>query len=255
MDSLPTNTAPAPGVRLRALLRASRGRPDGLWRHRDFMRLWSGQAVSKLGSTITREALPYTAILALGASPAQMGLLGAAGAAPLLLIGLLAGVWVDRLRRRPIMIAADVGRALLLLSIPLAYLLGALRIEQLYLVAALAGVLTVFFDVAYQSFLPTLVEREQIAKGNGKLAVSDSIAEIAGPPLGGTLVQLISGPATALLDALSFLFSACALARIRAVEPPPAPPAERQRAGRDLADGLRAIRADPLLHAMAAGSA
>src|SRR6266545_615683 len=213
MDSLPTNTAPAPGVRLRALLRASRGRPDGLWRHRDFMRLWSGQAVSKLGSTITREALPYTAILALGASPAQMGLLGAAGAAPLLLIGLLD------------------------------------------LVAALAGVLTVFFDVAYQSFLPTLVEREQLAEGNGKLAVSDSIAEIAGPPLGGTLVQLISGPATALLDALSFLFSACALARIRAVEPPPAPPAERQRAGRDLADGLRAIRADPLLHAMAAGSA
>src|SRR6266511_5736748 len=155
----------------------------GLWRHNDFMRLWAGQTVSQLGSTITREALPYTAILALGASPLQMGLLGAAGAAPLLLLGLFAGVWVDRMPRRPLMIAADVGRALLLLSIPLAYLLGALRIEQLYLVAALAGVLTVFFDVAYQSFLPTLVEREQLAEGNAKLAVSDSIAEIAGPPL------------------------------------------------------------------------
>src|SRR5215211_4039323 len=119
----------------------------GLWRHSDFMRLWAGQTVSQLGSTITREALPYTAILALGASPLQMGLLGAAGAAPLLLLGLFAGVWIDRLRRRPLMIAADLGRALLLLSIPIAYLLGWMRIEQLYVVAALAGTLTVFFDV------------------------------------------------------------------------------------------------------------
>src|SRR5215213_2083828 len=138
----------------------------GLWRHRDFMRLWGGQTISKFGSTITREALPYTAILILGASPIQMGLLGAAGAAPLLLLGLFAGVWVDRVRRRPLMIAADVGRALLLLSVPVAYLLGWMRIEQLYVVAALTGVLTVFFNVAYQSALPGLVRREHLLEGN-----------------------------------------------------------------------------------------
>src|SRR5262249_55597800 len=136
---------------LRSLLgAAARPRFGGLWSHHDFMRLWAGQTISQLGSTITREALPYTAILVLGATPVQMGLLGAAGAAPLLLLGLFAGVWVDRVRRRPLMIASDIGRALLLLSVPIAYVLGWLRIEQLYLVAALVGVLTVFFNVAYQ---------------------------------------------------------------------------------------------------------
>jgi MFS family permease len=218
------------------------------------MRLWSGQTISQLGSTVTREALPYTAILTLGATPVQMGLLGAASAAPLLLFGLLAGVWVDRLRRRPIMIAADLGRALLLLSVPAAYLLGWLRIEQLYLVAALAGILTVFFDVAYQSILPALVEREHLLEGNSKLGMSDSVAEIAGPPLGGLLVQLISGPVTFLLDALSFLFSAVMIGRIRAAEPPPAPPEQHEQVWRDLTTGLRAVWADPLLRAMAGSS-
>ncbi|KPV45827.1 hypothetical protein SE17_44005, partial [Kouleothrix aurantiaca] len=125
----------------------------GLWRHRDFVRLWIGQTISQFGSTITREALPYTAILALQASPAQMGLLGAASTAPLLILGLFAGVWVDRVRRRPLMIAADLGRALLLLSIPLAFALGWLGMAQLYVVALLAGTLTVFFNVAYQAHL------------------------------------------------------------------------------------------------------
>src|SRR5262245_10849176 len=120
----------------------TRPRFGGLWRHHDFMRLWAGQTISQLGSTVTREALPYTAILALGAAPVQMGLLGAAGAAPLLVLGLFAGVWVDRLRRRPLMITADIGRALLLLSVPITYLLGWLRIEQLFVVAGLAGALT-----------------------------------------------------------------------------------------------------------------
>jgi MFS family permease len=218
------------------------------------MRLWAGQTVSQFGSTVTREALPYTAILALGASPLQMGLLGAAGAAPLLLLGLFAGVWVDRVRRRPLMIAADIGRALLLLSIPVAYLLGWMRIEQLYVVAALAGALTVFFDVAYQSALPGLVRREHLLEGNSKLGLSESVAEIGGPPLGGVLVQLVSGPVTLLLDALSFVFSAWMLMRIRAEEPPPAPPEQHQHIWRDLSTGLRAIWADPLLRAMAGTS-
>jgi MFS family permease len=231
-----------------------RARFTGLWRHHDFMRLWAGQTVSQLGSTMTREALPYTAILALHATPVQMGLLGAAGSAPLLLFGLLAGVWVDRLRRRPIMIAADLGRALLLLSVPLAYLLGWLRIEQLYLVAALVGVLSLFFDVAYRALLPGLVQRDHLMEGNSKLGMSESIAEIGGPPLGGALVQLISGPITILLDALSFLFSAFMLRRICAEEPPPAPVERQERIWHDLATGLRAIWADPSLRAMAGSS-
>jgi Na+/melibiose symporter-like transporter len=226
----------------------------GLWRHNDFMRLWAGQTVSQLGSTITREALPYTAILALGASPLQMGMLGAAGAAPLLLLGLFAGVWVDRLRRRPLMIAADLGRALLLLSIPAAYLLGALHIEQLYLIAALAGILTVFFNVAYQSLLPALVEREQLVEGNSKLGLSESLAEIAGPPLGGALVQLISGPITLLLDAFSFVVSALSLLRIRMAEPSPAPSADRPHVLRDLTTGLKAIFTNSLLRAFASSA-
>src|SRR5689334_19840735 len=169
MESPPTDIESPPGFS--ALLRWH-GRRGGLWRHHDFMRLWAGQTVSQLGSTMTREALPYTAILALHATPVQMGLLGAAGSAPLLLFGLLAGVWVDRLRRRPIMIAADLGRALLLLSVPLAYLLGWLRIEQLYLVAALVGVLSLFFDVAYRALLPGLVQRDHLMEGNSKLGMS-----------------------------------------------------------------------------------
>ena len=230
-------------------------RPGGLWWHRDFMRLWAGQTVSQLGSTVTREALPYTAILVLGASPLQMGLLGAAGAAPLLLLGLFAGVWVDRMRRRPLMIAADLAHALLLLSIPLAYLLGWLRIEQLYVVGALAGILTVLFDVAYRSLLPALIERDQLVEGNSKLGVSESLAEIAGPPLGGTLVQLISAPITLLLDALSFFVSAWSLSRIRAPEPAPAPPNTHLRVVADLTAGLRAIWANPLLRAFAGSAA
>jgi MFS family permease len=151
-----------------------------LWRHRDFMRLWVGQTISQFGSTVTREALPYTAILALHASPVQMGLLNAASTAPLLVLGLFAGVWVDRLRRRPLMIAADLGRALLLCSIPFAFLMGWLHIAQLYFVAILAGILTVFFNVAYHTALPTLLAHEDLVEGNSKLGISDALAEIAG---------------------------------------------------------------------------
>ncbi|HJZ47682.1 MAG TPA: MFS transporter [Roseiflexaceae bacterium] len=255
MESFSGDTQPTK-LGLRSLLgAAARPRFGGLWSHHDFMRLWAGQTISQLGSTITREALPYTAILVLGATPVQMGLLGAAGAAPLLLLGLFAGVWVDRVRRRPLMIASDIGRALLLLSVPIAYVLGWLRIEQLYLVAALVGVLTVFFNVAYQASLPGLIRREHLLEGNSKLGLSDSLAEIAGPPLGGVLVQLASGPIALLLDALSFVFSVFMLGRIRAQEPPPAPLEQHEHVVHDLATGLRAIWDDPLLRAMAGTSA
>ncbi len=157
---------------------------DSLWRHAGFLTLWAGQTVSLFGSRITLLALPLTAVLALHASAAQMGLLAAAGSAPWLIVGLPAGVWVDRLRRRPLMVAADLGRALLLFSVPLAAWLGRLHLEQLYLVQFLVGVLAVVFDVAYQSWLPSLVPSEHLVEGNSKLEMSDSVAQIAGPGMG-----------------------------------------------------------------------
>jgi MFS family permease len=222
----------------------------GLWRQRDFIKLWTGQTISQLGSHIGGGALRFSAILILGATPIQLSLLTAAQMVPALLLGLLAGVWVDRLRRRPILIAADVGRGLLLLSVPLAYLLGLLRIEQLYLVAALAGALAILFDVAYGAYLPAVVGRERLVEANSKLSASDSLAEIAGPPLGGALVQLISAPLAIVLDALSFLVSALSIGLIRAPEPPPAPPHQRPGLRRELAEGLGAALRDPLLRAL-----
>src|SRR6266498_3087810 len=135
--------------------------------HRDFVRLWSAESVSRFGSQVSLLALPLIAITALHTSTFQVGLLSTMEFAPFILIGLPAGVWVDRLRRRPIMIVADVGRALTLGSVPLVHAFGMLTLGQLYGVAFANGVLTVFFDVAYQSYLPSLVAREQLVEGNG----------------------------------------------------------------------------------------
>ncbi len=180
-----------------------------LWHHADFLRLWLGQTVSKCGSQIGAGALGLTAILVLAATPAQMGLLAAAGTLPTLLVGLPAGVWADRTRRRPMLIAADLGRALLLLSVPLAVLVGMLTMAHLYVVTALIGMLTILFDVAYQAYVPTLLAREQIVEGNSKLGGSDSVAEIAGQPLGGAFVQLISAPWTVAWDLVCCCVPAC----------------------------------------------
>jgi Na+/melibiose symporter-like transporter len=231
--------------------------PRGLWSNPDFLKLWTAQTISELGSRITREGLPLTAVLVLHAGTVQMGLLSALGAASVLVFGLVAGVWVDRLRRRPVLIAADLGRALVLASIPAAALAGVLGMGLLYAVAALAGVLTVFFDVAYDSYLPALVAGDQILEGNSKLTLSGSIAEIAGPGLTGALVQLITAPIAILLDAVSFVISALLVAAIVRREPPP-PPAAARPSGRMLAEalaGLRWIFADPVLRALGLRSA
>ena len=190
---------------IRPLLHWSRSAP---WARLgpDFTKLWLGQTVSALGSGIGGTALPLAAVLVLKATPIQMGLLVAISTAPVLVVGLPAGTWVDRLRRRPVLIAADVGRAVLLASIPLAALLHVLDIEQLYVVAALVGVLTVFFDVADQAFLPSVVPRESLVVANSTLGASDSVAEIGGPALAGGLVQWLSAPVAILFDAVSFLF-------------------------------------------------
>ncbi len=226
---------------------------SGLWREPDFLKLWTGQTISKFGSYISSVALPLTALLVLSATPVQMGILVALEGAPVLLVGLFAGVWVDRLRRRPILIACDLGRALLLGSIPLAAALGVLRMEQLYLVAALAGILTVFFDIANQSYLPALVERERLVEANSKLGSSDSLAEISGPALGGALVQVLTAPFAIIIDALSFLGSALCLGAIHKPEVPPAPAEERQNVWREIVEGMGLVTRQPVLRALVGG--
>jgi predicted MFS family arabinose efflux permease len=225
----------------------------GLWRHADFMKLWAGQTISEFGSVVSRDALPLVGVLTLSATPAQMGLLAALGSLPALLIGLPAGAWIDRTRRKPIMIAADLASVAVLASIPVAYLLGALRIEQLYVVAALAGGLALLFDVAYTSYLPSLVEREHVVEGNSKLSASESVAEIGGSALAGALVQALSAPLAVAVDALSFLASAVSLALIRKPEPRPVLTAQ-SNLRREIADGLRALAAHPILRALTAAA-
>ena len=195
-----------------------------------------------------------TAVLVLGASTAQMGLLTAIGGGSALLFGLAAGVWADRLRRRPIMIAADLGRAALLASIPLAAAWGRLGMAQLFVVTALAGVLTVFFDVSYRSFLPAIVDREQLLDGNSKLALSFSVAEVSGPGITGVLVQLITAPIAILFDAISFLFSALTIWLIRKKEPAPIPQVH-QGWLEEIAAGLKFMAGEPILRALAVRSA
>jgi MFS family permease len=229
-----------------------RGRP--LWADPDFLKLWSAQAISELGSRITREGIPLTALLVLHAGAVRMGLLNALGGIAVLVFGLAAGVWIDRLRRRPVLIAADLGRAALLASIPAAALAGRLAMGQLYVVAALTGVMTVFFYVADKSYLPALVDRDRILEANSKLTLSSTIAEIAGPGLTGLLVQAITAPIAILFDALSFLASALLLAGIRKREPPP-PRRSPEHALTATLAGLRRIFADPVLRPLALRSA
>jgi hypothetical protein len=226
----------------------------GLWAQRDFMRLFAAQTVSLFGSEITLIALPLTAVLILGASPAQMGLLAAVGKVPYILVGLLAGVWVDRLRCRSVLVAAYLGRAVLLGSIPIAAAFGALRMEHLFVVAFLAGILTVFFDVAYQSYLPELVERDEMAEGNGKLEASKSVAEMAGPILGSGLLQVAAAPFAIGVDALSFVVSGLFLRSIRTSAEPKLRPLRSSVLG-DVLQGIRLVVHHPLLRPIAACSA
>jgi MFS family permease len=191
------------------------------------------------------------AILVLNATPAQIAILRAADLVPGFLVGLLAGVWVDRLRRRPVMIAADIGRALLLGSIALVALTGHARIEQLYVVAALASLLTVFFDVAEQSYIPAVVGHDRLLDANSRLAATQSIAEVGGFGIAGWLVQLFTAPVAIAINAVTFVVSAVFVTTIRAPEPPPAPRTEPRSVWREMVEGLSALRADPALRTIA----
>jgi MFS family permease len=223
----------------------------GLWRHADFMRLWTGQTISAFGSLVGATAIAFTAILVLHATPFQLGMLAVFRLAPGFLTGLIAGAWVDRLRRRPILIGADIGRAMLLATIPTAAILRHLRIEQLYVITFLVGILSIFFDVAYESYLPSLIGRDQLIEGNSKLSSSASVAELSGLGVAGWLVQLFTAPVTILIDAVSFFVSAISIWVVRA--PEPAAVAEVQpNMLREIIEGLRFTLHHTVLRATAA---
>ena len=197
------------------------GEPASLWRNRAFLRLWFAQVVSNAGSAITGLALPLTAVLVLGAAPAQMSLLRIANFLPQLLFALIAGVWADRARRQRILVGADLGRAVLLASVPLAALLGAVTFPHLWAVAFAVSTLTTFASLASISILPALVTKTQLVEANSKLAVSHSVLTIAGPSAAGGLIQLVGAPRAIVVDAVSYVLSALSLRGVGGAETPP----------------------------------
>ena len=231
--------------------------PKGvLLRHRDFRLLWGGETVSELGSQVSLLAIPLLAVRTLHATTFEMGLLTAASTAAFLVVGLPAGVWVDRMRRRRVMVVADLGRMLALGSVPVAYALGGLTLAHLFVVTLASGILTVFFDVAYQSYLPALVGREHLVEGNAKLTGSAQVAAVAGPSVAGGLVQAIGSSAAVAADAVSFLASAAAVTAIRSPEPkPPVPHGGHPKLVHDIGEGLRLVFGNALLRAIAATTA
>jgi predicted MFS family arabinose efflux permease len=217
-----------------------------LLRQPEFLKLWGAQSISQIGDQITYLALPLVAVLTLDASAVQMGLLTAAELMPALLFSLMAGVWVERSqRRRHLMIVADIARAVLLASVPLAAAFDLLTFPQLYAVGFAAGTFAVLFDVSWSTLFLAVVSRRDVVEANSKLNLSRAVSFVTGPSLAGFLVQLLTGPVTLLLDAFSFLGSALLLGRIRAQEPP----VERDGNGvwRSIWDGFRFVLGDELI--------
>lgn len=223
-------------------VRVMRRRFRGLWRDPDFLKLWGGQTVSVFGSLVTGVALPLVAVLTLHATQTQVALLYIAQAAPALALGLAAGALTDRTRRRPLLIATDIGRALALMAVPLAAALGGLSLGLLYSVAVVTSALTTLFDTAYPPYLATLVGEERLVEGNAKLGASMSVAEVAGFGAAGALAQALTAPVAVLIDAVTYVVSVASLALIRAPEPHPQPGVARASPGqlaREVAEGLR----------------
>jgi MFS family permease len=234
-------------------------RPGGLWQHRDFRNLWAAETISVFGSQIGGFALPLVAIITLDASPFAVSALVVVEFAPFLLISLPAGVLVDRMARRPILVLGDLGRFAALLTIPIAYWLDVLTIWQLFGVGFFFGICTVFFDVAYQSYLPSLVDRTQLVEGNSKLEVSRSASGLAGPALAGVLVDLLRAPVAILFDAISFLVSALFLFGIRKKEQN-VPTREQRREAKssmrtELREGLAWVLGNPYLRTVSTSTA
>jgi MFS family permease len=229
-------------------------RSSTLWRDPDFRRLWIAGTASQLGSEVSALAIPLTAAITLGAGPLAMGIVAAAAAAPALLFGLIAGVWVDRVARRRVLIACDAARAAILIAIPAAWLLGLLSLPYLVCAAFLASTCTVFFDIAHSSYLPSLVRGEALVEANTNVEIGESLTQFAGPGLAGVLVQFLTAPIAIAADAISYVVSAFVLGSIRtreAIRP-------RPRGGRTLIEareGLAVVLRHPLLRPSAAYAA
>ncbi len=228
-----------------------------LLRHPDFLKLWTAETVSVFGSAITQLALPIIAATTLKVSAFEFGLLTTIEFLPFIFLSLPAGVWVDRLRRRPILIAGDLGRAIAIASIPIAFAMNGLTIWQLYVVGFVNGCLTVFFDVAYQSYLPSIVERDQLVDGNSKLEITRSASQILGPGMAGLLIGILRAPFAMTIDALSYLCSAAFVFFIRRPEPPIEPHDEAVHGPKpsmrtEIAVGLRYVIGHRWLRSIAA---
>jgi MFS family permease len=227
-----------------------------LWRDTNFLRFWFGQTVSEVGTAVTQLALPTLAIELLGARAFQVGILTALQMLAYPLLSMVAGVWADRLHRRPILIACDCARLVVLASIPLAYAMGVLTMAQTYVVALVVGICSVFFDVAYQSYLPSLVRREDLVEGNGKLTATGYVAQVIGPALAGFLIQALRAPLAILADSLSYVASAVSVATIGRPEPPPEPGgAAGSGFGVELSEGVRAVFGHRMLRALMSAGA
>jgi MFS family permease len=229
--------------------------PRSLLRDPDFLKLWIGQSISAFGTQITILAVPIVAAVALRVSPIEFGLLATLEFLPVVVLSLPAGVWVDRLLRRPILIWGDLGRAVTLLSIPIAFALNVLTIWQLYGVVFVNGCLTVFFDVAYQSYLPSIVARDQLVDGNAKLELTRAASQRLGPGLAGLLIAILTAPFAVLIDAVSYAVSAVFVAWIGRPEPPPEPHEEatgpRPSIRGEIGVGVRYVAGHRVLRALA----
>ncbi|MFF3468179.1 MFS transporter [Streptomyces sp. NPDC001984] len=229
--------------------------PPSLWRDRDFRRLWVGQTASQLGEQASLVVLPLFAVLTLNASAGQLGILRAVGQAPILLLSLFVGAWVDGWRTRTVMVLTDAGRTLALGAAAVAGLLGWLGLPALLVVAFVVGVLSVFFDVAYQASLVRLVKRDQLVRGNSALEGSRSAAQIGGPALGGTLVSQLSAPIAAASSALFFALSFLSIRQIHRRESIPERSERLPRVWRRIHEGLRFVVGDTALRTVCLASA
>lgn len=230
-----------------------------LLRHADFLKLWTAETISQFGTQVSLLAIPLVAVTILEASAFEVAMLGTIEFLPFILFSLPAGAWVDRLRRRPILIAGDIGRAALLISIPVAFAFDVLTIWQLYVVGFLAGTLTVFFDVAYMSYLPSLVDRDQLIEGNSKMEVTRTLAQTAGPALSGGLIGVLTAPIAILVDSISYGVSALFVFLIRRKEPTPDRHVDehgqaREGLRKEVAIGLRYVFGNPYLRGIAAAT-
>jgi MFS family permease len=224
-----------------------------LWWHRDFLLLWGGQTVNDVGSAVTVLALPLIAVSTLGASTFEVGALSASGTVAYLLVALPAGALVDRTAKHRLMIWSNAGRAVVLAGVPLAATLGHLSMAQLYVTALVAGMLTAIFEIAYQSYLPTLLRRDQLLEGNGKIGITNSLSEVIGPSLAGGLASLLGSAARAVTaDCLSFVVSIVSLLLIRTPEPPQRANGSRKMIGKQIAEGLRYVARHTVLRRVVA---